>query len=216
MFRCLICSLMLVFTAMAFAQEGTTEKFDIEAFNRNKSGYSWFHTLQDGKKVWEREIHGKGYHIETTVPNSAYTDIKVFNYDGNLIANFLNFYNITIGVSKEYDGKGNVTKQHNQDNGFAFSVDDLIKKMRDEFKVDITNTRQVLHVSRGIDTFSEQGIPFYGLYVYDFSHGERTTQTIVYLFHGGTGELLSTVPGDIEGRPSIMTVYEEWLARKKP
>ena len=203
--------LVLSCSPLSQAQEDKImERFDIETFNRNKSGYSWIHTLQDGSKVWEREIHGKGYQTETTVPNSAYTDIKVFNYDGNLIATFLNFYNINIGVSKEYDGKGNVTKQYNQEEKFSFSIDDLVKKMHDEFNVDIADTQKTKTIRRGLAIINGKEIPLYSVYNFFPEPGEKYIHKLMgYVIDGTTGEVLYSRHTNLDADPDVLGVYTE-------
>lgn len=212
-----IFTLVLCCTPPSIAQSAqediAMERFDIETFNHNKDGYSWIYTSPDGTKIWQREDFGNGYQVEITPPHSNYTTIKLFNYEGNLIHVWLQFHSFIVGVSKEYDGRGNVIKEYDQDKGFAFSIDDLIQKMQDEYGVDITDTRQTFTVYRGGGEGEEA--PFYGLYVYDFSQGKNTTRTIAYLFDGNTGKLLYTIPADIEGSPSIMMEYRKMLEQNK-
>lgn len=185
------------------------EQFDIERFNQNKDGYTWSYTLSNGIKIRELESHGDGYRVETVLPNSAYTRRKLFNYDGYLIAENLQFFNFFIGAAKTYDGKGHLIKEQNQDEGFDFSLDQLIKKMADDYGIDITDTRQTFRVNRWIDELDGKPFPVYDVYVYRFKDKHTgTTQTTAYLFDGTTGKLLHSIISGLEGYPDVWSSYQ--------
>ena len=212
LFKILVVCLALSSSLLSHAQEDTKmEQFDIETFNRNKDKYIWLQTLPDGTEIIQRESHGDGYLVETTPPHSACTNIKLFNYEGKLSGTAQRFFSMHVGVIKEYDDQGNIIKKHDQDKEFTFSVDDLAKKMQDEYGVNIKDTRQVFSVARGPIIIVGQEVPVYDLYVYDHA-ANRTT---AYLVHGSTGELLHTMPAGLEGSPSIMRTYEKLTEQNK-
>lgn len=210
---------LLISPSLAQITQGdpVMERFDIDSFNHHQSGGNWLRELPDGTKIFQWENSGYGYQVEITPPHSAYTNVKLFSYDGRLIWTTQRFFGIHFGSSKEYNSNGSVIRELDKDTGFAFSVDDLIRKMQTDYKVDITDTRQAFKVIRGIDNFAGQKTPFYGVYVYDFSQddGRGTTQTLAYLFHGSTGKLLYTIPADIEGCPSIVLEYTRFVEQRQ-
>ena len=211
MFRHLICSLMLTFTAMAFAQEDTTEKFNIEAFNQNrKNGGEWRRTLPDNTKirVW---YNPKGYyHQETTPFRSAYTYKKVFNTKGSLVSEGQSFYSFSVDISRQYDDQGKLVKEKNNNENFSFSVEDLAAKMLADYKIDILNSDNIYTLSRGQNI--DPPLSSYQVYFYDLSSPAPDQAVIAVLVEGNTGEVLHTLETYTKKPTPVLEAYLQKVA----
>ncbi|MES2573598.1 MAG: hypothetical protein V4572_01525 [Bacteroidota bacterium] len=70
------------------------------------------------------------------------------------------FGKMEIGIHKFYDEKGNFIKEINYDKDFDFTLDDLIIKVKREFKIDLKKDLKKIEIRRGTNTFN---FPFYNV-----------------------------------------------------
>lgn len=64
------------------------------------------------------------------------------------------FSKMIIGNYKFYDEKGNLIKEIDYDKGFSFTADDLILKVKQEFKIDLNKDLKGIEIYRGSHTFN--------------------------------------------------------------
>lgn len=90
----------------------------------------------------------------------------ISNYDKNklyLKREGMTFLKMPIGKHIFYDENGMIVREVDFDEGFVLSIDELIKKMKDEFKIDLNQDIKGLRISRDIS--KEEKIPVYDIFV---------------------------------------------------
>src|SRR5690606_10818410 len=115
---------------------------------------------------------------------------KLEDYDlgtGVLIKEGQSFSMAPYGRSREYDNKGNMVKEIDWDMNFDFSIDNLIKKMKNEYQVDILN-RYLIGVSRSFR--NSYDIPYYEVNV---RHPQGGEQGIYYFIDGKNGNTITVL-----------------------
>ena len=128
----------------------TMKTFDIEQFNRYaENGIYEFH-LKDDLFVTQRKMDD--YYFETIVKkdtplqkNNAYYLSGIIKYEANY------FYNCLIGISKHYDPSGKLIKEIDEDAPYKFSLEDLIKMVKEEYHIDLMKPRPRMSITRGTD-----------------------------------------------------------------
>ncbi len=167
------------------------KKFNIEKFNiKNKKGEYFF--VDNGMEVRQMENIDyssekiDGYYEYRKYPNAAaYEFFSEYDINGLLMLTVTTFYNIEFGTVKHYDKSGNVTKEENLDTSYKFSLDELIRKMKDEYKINILIPSLIFDINRYI--VSEMNLTLYEVKV----KGQIVDYKIhVYLIDGNTGETL--------------------------
>lgn len=88
----------------------------------------------------------------------------------SIIAEGKTFFNMPIGVYREYDPQGKVTKETDYDKNFKFSLDEVISLSKTKFKVDLNQKIARLNVSRGMDEDTKKNVYFLFLPVNDQSY----------------------------------------------
>ena len=190
------------------------EKFNIEAFNRNKDGNNWVYTLPDGTKIRQFGVAGTGFIEDKTPLQSAYTYRTLYNLQGYVIATGQQFYSFFTGIEKRYDGHGNLIEEKNRDEGFAFSVEDLAAKMLADYKIDILNSDNVYRLARGIQNVD----PLVSSYIvdcYDLASPQPQQAVISFLVDGTTGEVLHTIHTNTKEPASVLEAYQQRMATTK-
>ena len=205
---CLTLAYPLPNMAQTVRKEVAREKFDIEAFNKNKAGSCWEETLIDGTLVRSFELSSSGYLQEMKPPNSPYIYKTAFDSHGKLNATTIEFYQARVGESLFYDAKGNIAREENHDKLFAYSVENLAKDMMANFDLDIMNPAHIKSFTRFIAEESSKNQPLYMFYAYA---GAKPGTVDGYIIHGETGQLLLKLAFDAD-EPSS-TVYDEYLHR---
>jgi hypothetical protein len=113
---------------------------------------------------------------------------KRFSYCKNshlLLAEGIYFYNFPIGIHKEYNKKGELIRERNNDENFPFSVNALIEKIKVTHKIDLNDTTKVSIISRNFDKS-------FNKYVYDIHYKENINDSPKYIaVDGETGEIVS-------------------------
>ena len=76
--------------------------------------------------------------LEETFLNNPYKKIKVYFKENNILyAEAKTFYGFAIESSKEYDKAGKLIKEIDDDKPYQFSIEDLRKKLKNEYDIDI-------------------------------------------------------------------------------
>lgn len=79
----------------------------------------------------------------------ALEKITIFSKATNkILSNYDEFYLNPIGKVYEYNEAGHIFKETNWDAPYKFSVSDLVKKFKQEYNVDIENTKNVFKINR--------------------------------------------------------------------
>jgi hypothetical protein len=93
-------------------------------------------------------IH-KGDIVVTEENNTPFRISKRYYEKTKLLAiEQTKFYDMPVGFRREYDENGNLIKETNYDEHFHFGIHQLAKKMKDEYDIDIMNSRKVLRIER--------------------------------------------------------------------
>jgi hypothetical protein len=88
---------------------------------------------------WKGEWRKTYYAERKRLGNSAYSTYKVYNENLNMIQESEQFQNgMIMGWQAEYDDMGKLVKTYDADKDFNFTIDDLIKKIKEEYNVDLT------------------------------------------------------------------------------
>lgn len=121
--------------------------------------------------------------VEESSTTSPYKTIKVYsNKNKILLAQGKEFYNIPLDIEKEYDENGKLIKEIDHEKPYKFSIEDLVKKMNDEYKVDLMNPLPGISANRYVDK---------SVSIYEVLVPQNSPYIIkVYKFNGTTGDLL--------------------------
>lgn len=163
------------------------EYFDINAFRENNANENEKNfILENGDKIQQFKGSGnKGYIERKEYANTAYDLYKEYYENGNLKVKVNMFYNFQVKLRKEYDEKGNLTEEIDYDNDYKFSIDDLGKKMKEEYNIDILKRSPWVKVMRDkIDS----GV-IYKVMVY--LKENKYSDTKNYTVDGITGKVIS-------------------------
>lgn len=187
------------------------KKFDIETFKKNKIGIHYQFETEEAFVLQGEEEHC--YYEQIEYKKNPFGD-NIRYYKDSLTPMYAvrKCYNFGIGVMREYDRVGNVTKETDWDAPFKFSLDDLRKKIMAEYKVDIfINNIPYVYVSR-----STNPIPLYQItipvkgYPDGFPGGGKTMN-----IDGVTGEGIAETMPDGSNRIIKQPKQEEEKGNKK-
>ena|SRR5690554_3918967 len=124
-------------------KSNTMEK--IELTNENirglKENSSYIEKLNDS--VIKYTLRGDYYFIQQYSLDNPYKSNKVFYHNGNIRSESYKFYDVPIKKTKMYDEKGNIYKEIDEDKDpkRVFTIDQLIEKIKNEYKIDLLNPR---------------------------------------------------------------------------
>lgn len=126
----------------------TMEFFNIRNFQENQIGNEYNFTLEDGTKI--RQIDFGNYYAEDIKYTDSPYEIRKAYYKNNgfLWVKGKKFYGFEIGIWREYNPAGELTKETDYNKPYKFSVEDLIKKMKDEYHIDILHNSLHIYISR--------------------------------------------------------------------
>jgi hypothetical protein len=168
----------------------TMEKFDINKFNKLEKDNDYsstedelFYKSQDKRY---RILLDEEIIVEETNINTAYSSYEVyFKKSRQLKAIGREFYSFPVGISKEYNEEGKLIREIEYDKDYKFSIEDLTKKMKEEYKIDILKKSSWVKVMRDkIDS----GV-IYKVMVY--LKENKYSDTKNYTIDGTTGKLMS-------------------------
>lgn len=125
-------------------QNDVMEHFDKKNYddlmkNPQFASYGYYLNSNGDKIQVYTNSGGKGFIKRIKNHNSPYININSFYENGNLQLIGLQFYVFQVGISKEFDETGKLTKETNHDLPYKFSIDDLREKIKNEYKVDIVS-----------------------------------------------------------------------------
>ncbi len=161
------------------------EKFDLENFKKNQNGGHYNFILKEGTEVNQSEFPGEFYLETRRNPGSPFETYQEFHYDSLYLSKSgTEFYGFPVGVWKEFDAKGKVIGETNEDEPFRFSIEQLDEKMQ-KLKIYIMNQVQGITVSRDADENP--------VYIVAFPVSVDLSELIVMTIDGNTGKTLNQI-----------------------
>ncbi|OXA94731.1 hypothetical protein B0A66_03110 [Flavobacterium hercynium] len=125
--------------------------------------------------------------VERTSILNPYKKVQVFRSSTkNLYAEGIEFYQIWIGIDKDYDEVGKVIEERDNDKPYIFSLQQLIEKIKKEQDIDLEDLTKKSIVDRREDTALQK--PIYEVHLE--SKKSPDYQTDYFLIDGITGEVL--------------------------
>lgn len=124
--------------------------------------------------------------VERSSVSNPYTFHKSYSSKNKiLLSEWIEFYRTFTGIDRQYNEIGKLILQKDQDKPYPFSIEDLIKKFKNEYSVDIENRKNVRNVYRGEEMINT-GIPIYRVIL----KTEVENKWVEYLINGNTGKTL--------------------------
>jgi hypothetical protein len=172
-------------------KKASMEKFDKTAFEANKVNGEYNTTLKDGTQVRQWETPPNQYVERIKKPHSPYETYKEFYYDNGMIKTSGElFYNFHINTWHQYDKKGAIIKEVNENAPYKFSIEDLNKMML-KMGVNIMVIKPGVLVNR----FTQEK-PLYGvIYPVDPATPYNTYELTI---DGTTGKIIEKKNGEIK------------------
>ncbi|MGC4042037.1 MAG: hypothetical protein QM710_14930 [Flavobacterium sp.] len=167
-------------------EKRTMKKFDIEEFKAKTN-------LQDDGKRYEYVKNDSVFKLMEN-KNSFYEESKkvdekiksVANYDKedfHIINSAKYFYRIPIGKTLFYNKEGQIINEIDNDADYAFSVYDLINKVKTTHNIDLNTSPQTKGVDRLFDeTFNR--------YIYSVNYQKENEPVKYIIIDAQTGEIL--------------------------
>jgi hypothetical protein len=183
---------ILLFTIIACKSQTTNLNKNLEHFNIDKFKYlvtnpdTGLLILENGDETYYiKSVNNQGYIVRIEKKDTPFTIVKVFHENKSLLTKGEEFYNFRIGIYKEYDEIGNLIKEINYDQDYKFSIADLAKKIKEEYKIDILQRSPWVKVMRDkIDS-----IVIYKIMVY--LKENKYSDTKNFNIDGTTGKVIS-------------------------
>ena len=169
-------------------------KFDLKKFNENKIDSTYEYVLKDTiiRLYEEKDFYKK----ELIANNHSFNHVFGYNKTTNSLVNeFCYFFRMPIGVWKSYNEKGSLINWKNYDEGFDFTIKELIVKLKKDFQIDLINDTNYQLLT--IDRFSYKRLYFITSYCYLLEIASMDGTRIIKI-DGETGEILSDEKSFIE------------------
>jgi len=145
------------------SESKSTDTFDIEKFNRLKTGHQYYDTLDDGTII--RYLSSDvDFEKEEPPPFPAILEVySSFHLNGKLKLKGLHYPSrVELGVWREYDEKGNLITEENYDEGYEYSFEEVINFML-LHSINIRDKMTIISRTKGNwgITYLLDGFPFY-------------------------------------------------------
>jgi len=122
--------------------------FDIDKFNQFKDEIGVAnYTYDDGSHI-EASKTGDQYSVIRTTTGSPYSAQYAYHLNLTLKTAGQLFYRIWYGSSYLYDEQGKLIKQTDEDQRYKFSLDDLVNKLLNKYKIDLMKPKEGMVVRR--------------------------------------------------------------------
>ncbi|UFH35062.1 hypothetical protein [Flavobacterium acetivorans] len=103
----------------------------------------------------ELKDQGETYFESKRKSSESISNFIIYDKKNNLmIKSGTYFYNSPIGIYRKYNEKGEILEEINKDEGFSFSVYDLIEKIKLTHNVNLNDGKLDRSVHRGVDNKS--------------------------------------------------------------
>ncbi|RYE24063.1 MAG: hypothetical protein EOP45_06215 [Sphingobacteriaceae bacterium] len=145
-------------------------------------------------------INNEGNNVKLTDNDDNYQEsVKIsenpfgitYKYDKNSLAlrsETMMFYDNPVGFIKEYDQQGNIVNQINNDDGWDFSVTNLIDKMNNDFHINLMKVALKLSVTRNADVSAN-------VFEYHIFYPLNSTTFRYFKINGKNGAVISDYIG---------------------
>lgn len=166
----------------------TTEAFDLKRFNDNQKDSVYEYVVND--TIIKLSEESDCYKKELIVDNSF---VQTFIYDKttkSLISKSSTFLGMPIDIWTTYNENGTLTYWKNYDEGFDFTVNDLIVMLKKDLQIDLMDNQ---YVSLWIERNSEKRFYFIDSYYYLIQIENRTIKV-----DGKTGAIIADETRNLE------------------
>jgi len=135
------------------------KNFDVEKFNKNQAGGQYnFHVPQSTNNVQQVEIGLNGYYERITNTKSRYGEYREYFQNGKLKQEGLFFNDFMIGIHRIYDKNGKLVDRIDFNKPFPFSIENLIRKIKNKYKIDIADPDKHIFLSRSTNPSSHYDV----------------------------------------------------------
>jgi uncharacterized membrane protein YkoI len=188
-------------------KKDTMEYFDINNYENLKIDNNFSNSIyekhfNDGDKKIRIIFGDKTIQVENTHINLPNKEIKVYFKKNNILyAESKFFYLFQIGIDKEYDEMGNLVKEIDNDRPYEFSIDELRKKIKSEYHIDIIkdysdgkSTDMTVNRWLGYDkdwSIYKKNVPMYQVHFHD-----KDNKNILLEINATTGETIQEIVND--------------------
>lgn len=119
--------------------------------------------------TWEKirnKKHKELYTERKRIGNSAYTTFKIFYGNKQIMFHSEQFQDaMYMGWTREYDKSGKLIRTYNEDEKFDFTIDDLIKMVKDKYGRDLRVQLEGREFAKR-STVSSSNVSYYTLNIY--------------------------------------------------
>jgi hypothetical protein len=138
-------------TSITIDTNSNIKKIDIEQIKEFKI-YPGVYSYLVSDTLYEIIESGSYYREKIRKTGENFYHVNLYDINNyNIIAELDYFADARIGKSLFYDNDGKITKEENNDTGYKFSINDLIKKLKSEYKIDISIYNEKLSITKSID-----------------------------------------------------------------
>ncbi|MFK7002183.1 hypothetical protein [Flavobacterium oreochromis] len=206
---------ILLFNIMGCRSQETQENnnmeiFDIKKYENLEKDERYISTKNDicyksGNIRYRILLLNEVIQLEKTEINIPFEEVKVYYLESKrLKITGRYFFNRPIGIWKYYDEAGKLIKENNYDLSYNFTINDLAKKMKEKYDVDIFDLKQTRNVSR-YEEKKYLNIPIYEVWSYNKTN---PLALICFILNGATGEIIYKGERFIEGeKESLLDQY---------
>ncbi|KIC02811.1 hypothetical protein OA88_06715 [Flavobacterium sp. JRM] len=135
-------------------------KFDLESFYKHKKNgatYCRYITTDNNGNALEIYLleHTDSYQQTVTYLNTPIKKRHLYDKKTlNVTKEIESFYDCIIGFRREFNEKGELIKEINNDKPFKFSWQDLVKKMKQEYAIDLMNENDQIKTNNYVSSVS--------------------------------------------------------------
>ncbi|WP_316632366.1 hypothetical protein [uncultured Flavobacterium sp.] len=172
----------------------TLEKFDLKKFNDNKKDSTYEYLVKDTIiKLYEEKNH---YKKELITDNQSLKHTFIYSKTTNsLVKEFCSFYGMPIGIWTSYDEKGILINWKNYDEGFDFTLKNLIAMLKKDLQIDLINDNNYQSLIINRSSYKQFYFINANCYLIEIS---TTAGTRTIKIDGKTGVVLDDVTSFIE------------------
>lgn len=199
------------------AKKTTMEYFDIKSYkdweiDEKYSSKEDDRFLKNGNDrvriIFDRET----IDIKYSSIENAFGKTKVYYSKSKSLKSVLfKFYDILIGINKEFDENGKLIREIDYDKPYIFTLKDVITKVKKEYDLDLEDKTQGCSLER-FESYELNDKPLYGVYL---RNDEDTSKMKYIAIDGITGETLFKDYLILNGEGELPPYYKYLKCLKK-